>query len=146
MAQSYAGFGHAVDINLRFDPLTYVDAELATTPGHAPMLDIDLLRTGSAVAILCALYDEWCEFETVEGSRFRSAVDEGRLRFAPDVEAVAREALARGPMPLEDAWFEQAVEPIYQRRVVGLFADLAGRRRRQGGDASEGQAASTSSE
>lgn len=134
MAESYSGFGHAADINLRFDPLKFVDAELITPAGYAPLVDLDLLRTGSAVAILCSLYDEWCEFEAVVGRRFKDAIQAGRLGLTPDIDLVAREALQRGDMRLEDPWFEEAVEPIYQRHVVGYFEALAKMHRRKGGD------------
>lgn len=93
MAESYSGFGHATDVNVRFDPLKFVDAELVTPSGYAPLIDMALLRTGSAIAILCSLYDEWCEFEAVVGHRFKEAIQAGRLGFTPDIERVAREAL-----------------------------------------------------
>jgi len=125
MAEAYAGFGHAVDCNLSFDPLRFVDATLDTPPGYAPVVDLDLLQAGSAVAVLCALYDEWCEFETVTGGRYREAILTGRLSAAPDIEQVARTALGRGDIPLEDAWFDTAVEPIYRKHVIGYFARLA---------------------
>ncbi|HEY8615710.1 hypothetical protein [Phenylobacterium sp.] len=134
MAESYSGFGHATDVNVRFDPLKFVDAELITPTGYAPLVDITLLRTGSAIAILCALYDEWCEFEAVVGRRFKEAIQSGRLGLVPDVDLVAREALQRGEMRLEDMWFDEAVEPIYQRHVVGYFERLSKMHRQKGGD------------
>lgn len=134
MAESYSGFGHASNVHLKFDPLKFVDAELLTPEGYAPLLDLDFLRTGSAMAVLCQLYQDWCEFETVDGGRHRSAILEGRLRFAPDIEAVAKEALRRGAIPLDDLWFDNAVEPIYQRYVVGHFEALSKMHRRAGGD------------
>ncbi|MFZ5720138.1 MAG: hypothetical protein ACOY5Y_11820 [Pseudomonadota bacterium] len=134
MAESYSGFGHASDANLRFDPLMFVDAQLITPAGYSPLVDLNFLRTGSAIAILCALYDEWCEFEAVSGGRFKEAIEAGRLQFAPDVECVAREAIRRGGMPLEDPWFDEAVEPIYQKHVVGYFEALSRMHRRNGGD------------
>lgn len=134
MAESYSGFGHATNINVRFDPLKYVDAELITPAGYAPLVDMNLLRTGSAVAILCSLYDEWCEFEAVVGGGFKEAIQLGRLRFIPDIERAAKEALQRADMRLEDPWFDEAVEPIYQRHVVGYFEALSKMHRRQSGD------------
>jgi hypothetical protein len=129
MAESYGGFGHAVDADVRFDPLRFVDAVLDTPPGRAPLVDLDLLRGGSAVAILCFLYDEWCEFETVTGGRYREAILSGRLSATPDIEQVARTALARGDMALEDPWFDAALGPIYRKYVARYFAELGGRRR-----------------
>lgn len=134
MAESYSGFGHAADINVRFDPLKFVDAELINPTGHAPLVDMNLLRTGSGIAILCSLYDEWCEFEAVVGRRFKEAIQAGRLGLVPDIEQVAREALQRGEVPLADPWFDEAVEPIYQRHVVGYFEALSKMHRRRGGD------------
>jgi hypothetical protein len=134
MAESYLGFGHATDINVRFDPLKFVDAELINRDGYAPLVDMPLLRTGSAIAILCSLYDEWCEFEAVVGCRFKDAIQAGRLGLVPDIDRVAREALQRGHMRLEDPWFDEAVEPVYQRHVVGYFEALSKMHRRKGGD------------
>ncbi len=129
MAESYVGFGHAVDADLRFDPLRFVDAVLDTPPGYAPLVDLDLLRAGSAIAILCFLYDEWCEFEAVTGGRYRDAILSGRLSATPDIEQVAQTALARRDMALEDPWFDAAVQPVYRKYVARYFAELGGRRR-----------------
>ncbi|MFP1133358.1 hypothetical protein [Asticcacaulis sp. W401b] len=134
MAESYSGFGHASDVNVTFDPLKYVDAELDTPSGYAPLIDLDFLRNGSAVLILCRLYDEWCEHDEVRGLLYKDAIEGGRLRFTPDVEAVTKEALRRGHIPLEDPWFDEAVEPIYQRYVVNYFERLSRMHRRAGGD------------
>lgn len=126
MAESYSGFGHLVDIALRFDPLKFVDAEVAP---EVAWVDIDLLRSGSAVAVLASLYDLWCEFEAVDvphrGSRQKQAIEAGRLHHFPDIEAVAREALRRNRMPLEDPWFEEVVQPIYRKHVLGYFRRLS---------------------
>lgn len=134
MAESYSGFGHASDANVTFDPLKYVDAELDNPPGYWPLVDMDFLRSGSAILILCRLYDEWCEQEAVYGSHYKDAIEGGRLHFTPDVEAVTKEALRRRQIPLEDPWFDEAVEPIYQRYVVGYFERLSRMHRRAGGD------------
>ena len=134
MAESYSGFGHASDVNINFDPLKYVDAELDNPPGYAPLIDMDFLRNGSAVLILCRLYDEWCEHDAVYGSRYKDAIEGGRLHFTPDVETVAKEALRRGQIPVEDPWLDAAVEPIYQRYVVKYFGRLSLMHRRAGGD------------
>jgi hypothetical protein len=133
MAESYLGFGHAVDIAVRFDPLKFVDAERAP---EVVWVDIDLLRSGSAVAVLASLYDLWCEFEAVDvphrGSRQKQAIEAGRLHHFPDIEAVAREALRRDRMPLEDPWFDEAVRPIYRKHVLGYFRRLSEMDRKDG--------------
>jgi hypothetical protein len=35
------------------------------------------------------------------------------------------EALRRDKMPLEDRWFENAVQPIYRKHVVAYFRRLS---------------------
>ena len=125
MAASYSGFGHAVDVHIRFDPLRFVDAQV---DGNA-CLDLDLLRAGSAIAILCQFYDLWSEENPLAGhprtERFELAVHQGRLRAIRDVEAVILEAISRNEMSLEDPWFEEAVAPIYRKYVLGLFQRLS---------------------
>ena len=96
MAEATSGFSHAVDVHIRFDPLKFVDAEVDVV-----WVDVDLLRSGSALAILTYFDDMWCEFDAVDVSdpagndhRYKVVVGTGRLRHLPDVEAVMREALS----------------------------------------------------
>ncbi len=127
LAEEFSGFGHAVDANIRLDPLQFVDAEMETR-GYAPWLDLALLRTGSAIAALCLLYDWWAEEQAVDNSQtqgIKQALAEGRFRHAPDVEAVIAEAFRRNVMPIEDTWFEDAVAPIYRTHVLGYFRRLS---------------------
>jgi hypothetical protein len=126
MASDYEGFGHAADVYVRFDPLMFVDAEI---DGKAYYIDLDLLRSGSAVAILCAFYDLWCEEQGLANhprtKRYQAALEAGRLRRFPDIESVIRAAIERDVMILEDCWFDEAVVPIYRKYVLALFARLA---------------------
>ncbi|RYF23943.1 MAG: hypothetical protein EOO77_01150 [Oxalobacteraceae bacterium] len=127
MTEAASGFSHAVDIHIRFDPLQYVDAEIADN-----LVNIDLLRAGSALAILAFFYDMWCEFDAVDvpdpagkDHRYKVAVETGRLRHSPDIEAVVREALRRNQMAQDDPWFNSAVQPIYRKYVLGYFRRLS---------------------
>lgn len=126
MAESWQGFGHNCSAADQFDAIKFVDAD---TDGQAHYVDLDLLRAGSAIAILCQFYDSWCEERDLTGNPFlaeyQAALDAGRLAAFPDIEAVIRTALARAPMPTEDPWFDEAVVPIYRKYVLGFFARLA---------------------
>ena len=125
LADGSAGFGHAVDHELRFDPLRFVDAEVDPTFGWR---DIDLLRSGSAVAMLCHVYDWWLEESGLAGphtAHIQQALDEGRLRRFPDIEAVLREAFRRGDIPIRDPWFDEAVVPVYRNHVLAYFRRLS---------------------
>ena len=126
MADDYGGFGHASDVCIRFDPLRFIDAE---TDDKAYYVDLNLLRSGSAVAILCAYYDLWAEEDRVYGhlgnERYQAALDGGRFSAFPDIEAVIREALSRGEMAADDPWFDEAATPIYRKYVRGFFRRLA---------------------
>ena len=125
------GFGHAADIHIRFDPLMFVDAQ--TDGSSAVYVDMDLLRAGSAIAILCTFYDLWCEEQHLKdnsrGERYQLALEQGRLAAFPDVEAVLREAIRRDHMPIDDPWMDEAVEPIYRKYVLGFFRRLAAEER-----------------
>lgn len=125
MAESYQGFGHAVDAAIRFDPLRFVDAEVGE---QGYLVDLELLRAGSAIAVLCYLYDAWAEEQSIAGphtERYQRALTLGKLRHVPDIEAVAVEALRRDKMSLNDSWFADAVAPIYRKYVLGYFRRLA---------------------
>ncbi len=121
------GFGHNADAYIRFDPFKFVDAEVENSSTH--YADLELLRSGSAIAILCAFYNLWIEEQELGGhpftKRFQVAVDEGRLSRFPDIEAVVAEAIGRNCAPIEDLWIEGAVAPIYQKYVLGFFVRLA---------------------
>ncbi|BBI21625.1 hypothetical protein J7348_13635 [Qipengyuania flava] len=127
LAHSTAGFGHNADVYIRFDPLKFVDAEVEDTGCY--YVDLELLRAGSAIAILCAFYNVWVEEQEVDGhpmtNRFQVAVDEGRLSRFADIAGVIAEAIRRKGAPLEDQWIEEAVAPLYRKYVVGFFARLA---------------------
>jgi hypothetical protein len=127
LAGSTAGFGHAADVHVRFDPLKFVDAEAASGARH--YVDLDLLREGSAIAILCVFYDLWCEDQPLSGHaaslRYEAALAEGRLHRFGDIEAVLRAAIERSPVAPDDPWFDAALAPIYRTYVRGYFARLA---------------------
>jgi hypothetical protein len=125
LAYGSAGFSHAVDYTIRFDPLKFVDADRERPLGGVPL---DLLHEGAAVAILCFFYDLWCEEQHLSGPHtkvYEEALNAGRLKAFPDIERVIREAISRGYMPMDDEWFEGAVAPIYRKYVLGLFQRLA---------------------
>jgi hypothetical protein len=127
LADSTAGFGHNADAYIRFDPLKFVDAEVENAGYY--YVDLDLLREGSAIAILCAFYNVWTEEREIDGNpltkEFQAAIVEGRLARFPDIEGVITEAIRRNGARLEDQWIEEAVAPIYRKYVLGYFARLA---------------------
>lgn len=127
LTDNTAGFGHAANTYIRFDPLKFVDAEVVDDGYY--YVDLDLLRSGSAIAILCEFYDLWCEEQPLVGNprsrRFELALNEGQLKRFPDIEAAIRDALFRTDMTLDDPWFDTAVHPIYRKYVVSFFDRLA---------------------
>lgn len=127
MADDYEGFGHSSDAFVRFDLLRFVDA---TTDGKAYYVDLELLRAGSAMVILCRYYNLWLEEQSLRGGlhneRYEAALNEGRLAAFSDIEAVLREAIARCDILMNDPWFEAVVAPIYGKYVQTFFRHLAG--------------------
>src|SRR5688572_27987776 len=104
LADATAGFGHAADVHVRFDPLRFVDAQGDGTRNH--YVDLNLLRTGSAISIVCAVYDLWCEEQHLQGHPaiigYQAALEDGRLSAFSDIEELLRTAFARDYLPLED--------------------------------------------
>lgn len=132
MADSYGGFGHATALAVRFDPLKFVGADLIDGPEGELGIDLAFLRTGSAIALLCRLFDEWCETDQITldgaGQRAFQALAAGRLRHVPDVEAVVRECFDRAGHAPDSVWLKTRVAPIYERHVRGFFLRMAHRR------------------
>lgn len=133
MAESYSGFGHAADASVRLDALKFVDAQLESYEGYAPLLDLQLLRSGSGLAILCSLYDD-CVEEAGQPRRFADEVKAGKLRHIPDIESAALAIIENFPDWSENPALDEVVEPIYHKYVVGYFERLSRMHRRLGGD------------
>jgi len=127
LADSTQGFGHNADTYVRFDRLKFVDAQVESDGYH--YVDLELLRAGSAIAIVCVFYDLWCEDQPLSGhpasERYEVAIAGGRLSHFPDIEAVLRDALNRKYLAIDDPWFEHALNPIYRKYVCGFFERLA---------------------
>ncbi|WP_027483489.1 hypothetical protein [Deinococcus pimensis] len=126
------GFFHGTDTGT-FDPYAYIDLDDEPTGEPAVDVDVAFLREGSVIALLCGLYDLWNEGEDLNhpwGHRVRDLARDGRLWRFPDVEQVILEAFERD-VTWEDPWLDTALEPIFERYVLGRFADIASRRREQ---------------
>jgi hypothetical protein len=127
LADAFLGFGHNADCHVRFDPFKFVDAQVQDTGQY--YVDLELLRAGSAIAILCAFYNEWTEEKEPAGQpltkRFQAADEKGQLTRFPDIEKVITEAIRRNSAPLDDEWIELAVAPIYRKYVLGYFVRLS---------------------
>ena len=127
LADATSGFGHNADVYIRFDPIKFIDAEVNDAGTH--YVDLELLRAGSAVAVLCAIYNIWTEEQKLDGhpilERVQAAVENGRMGQFPDIENVIVEAFRRNGAPFEDLWIDDALAPIYRKYVLGLFSRLA---------------------
>lgn len=129
MAESYAGFGHAVDTGT-FDPYQYLDAETEPSFESSFPVDIDVLRQGAVMAILCRLYDIWCDVEDLNDastSAIRAALVHGRFWRFPEVDQLLTAAFERNPS-FDDPWLYEALQPIYRTYVADYFTTLGGKR------------------
>lgn len=124
--------GRLTDANMwiRFDPLKFVDAE---PDGRYDYGDLDLLRTGSAIAILGSFYDNGEEDMPLiddQTGGFVTAIEEGRLGRFPDIVSVVKEALRREQSETLFPWFDGAVDAVYRQYVNAYFSRLAAVRSR----------------
>jgi len=132
LAESYNGFGHGIDTGT-FDPFQFIDAEVDVPPNYASPVDLDLLRHGSAIALLCGLYDLWNELESVNVdlpwvARLRTALAQYRFAHSPEIERVMLETFERN-LTFDDPWLDEQLQPIYEKYVADYFARLAACRR-----------------
>ncbi|WP_146202825.1 hypothetical protein [Deinococcus irradiatisoli] len=126
LAESYKGFGHGIDTGT-FDPFRFLDVE-AEEPVNPPV-DLNLLRQGSAIALLCGVYDLWNEAEDVNIDapwieRLRNALRQKRFASCPDIEQVMIETLEHHSR-FDDPWLGEQVQPLYEKYVAAYFARLA---------------------
>jgi hypothetical protein len=120
---AYNGFGHGNTVHIRFDRLKFIDA---VSDDKAYYVDMDLLNAGSAVAFISDLYDRHVEGEIVVATDEEAvALETRRLSAFPDIEAVAKEALRRRNILLDDSWFDDALQPIYRKYVLAFFKQLS---------------------
>lgn len=120
-------FIHNVDVHIRFDPLKFVDAKPDTTSVY--YVNLDLLRTGSALAIVALFHTYWSEEQGVyAGSRtgeFKRAILGGRLSNFPDIEGVLLEFLKGEHADLLDPWFDEVTIALVKAHVNPFFEGLA---------------------
>lgn len=123
-----SGFAHAIDTGI-FDPFQFIDAIVEVAPEYASPVDIDLLRQGSAISVLCTLYNMWSEFDSVNleclwSERLHTAITQARFAYCPDVEQLLIETFERNP-GYGDTWLEEQLKPIYKKYVADYFTQLA---------------------
>ncbi|OHD02286.1 MAG: hypothetical protein A2885_10155 [Sphingopyxis sp. RIFCSPHIGHO2_01_FULL_65_24] len=119
--------GRLTDANMwiRFDPLKFVDA---VDDGGMIYGNLDLVRSGAALAILCDFYDRWEEERPLVDpitAPFVAAIEEGKLSAFGDIADTVTQALDREKANTLSPWFNKAVQPIYRRYVQSYFASLA---------------------
>ncbi len=56
---------------------------------------------------------------------YREAVEQGRLRHTPDVEALIRSVLERDEVDLDEPWLREGLDAVLRTHVRGFFRRLA---------------------
>ncbi len=119
--------GRLTDANIwiRFEPLKFIDV---ADDGKYNYGNLELVRAGSAISILCDFYDRWEEERPLLDhitTPFVAAIREGRLTPYMDIGDTIIEALEREEANTLWPWFNHAVCPIYQKYIKSFFAKLA---------------------
>ncbi len=90
---------------------------------------MELLRTGSAIALLCILVTRWEEMDRPGQlylqPEYVEAVAQGRLHHTPDVEAPIRSVLERDEVDLDEPWLREGLDSVLRTHVRGFFRRLA---------------------
>lgn len=128
LIESYAGFGHGIDTGT-FDAVEFLKIDVREQPGSNLDLDIELIRTGAAISILCGLLDSWDEgvapsdWMGTTGLIGRSYIELSNGRFAFDdlIENAVRSAFD------DEQRFLATLRPVYEKHVIGYFKELVKR-------------------
>ncbi len=125
MAESYKGFGHNIDTGC-FSPLEFVDAPIYEPKDSTFGIDISLLQSGSAIALLCDLSDVWDEFGTLDVTshssilKTKGAYEIGRFSHLSQIQ----QAFSLG-FGLDEEAFREQLSVVYRTYVCSYFSDLA---------------------
>jgi hypothetical protein len=124
MVESYGGFGHNLDTGT-FSPAEFVNSKVITPDGYTLGLDEELLHTGSAIAILCAISDCWDDQGEIslwwpKIKSAKSALDAGQFKHLPEIEKAFVLAF-EGDLPL----FTEQLQAVYQKHVLSYFKRLS---------------------
>ena len=125
MVESYEGFGHNIERG-KFSPSEFIDVPVMEPEGYTFGIDILLLQSGSAIALLCELSDAWDEYETWEVKNWplipliKEAKEMGRFNHLPEI----KEAFSLAFSSDEEAFREQLIR-VYKKYVCGYFSKLA---------------------
>lgn len=118
---------HNADWPIRFDPLMYVDA--VQDSARTYYVDMDLLRAGSALAIVARYFSAWSEDQGVHAwkdtERYAEAVAAGRLAHLPEIENVLIEHLSGRHAAADDPWFDSVMPALCETYIRRYFRRLA---------------------
>ena len=123
LIESYGGFGHDIDTGLgRFDAPAVI--HLVSGDDIQPR-DLELLRIGAAVALLCDLSDAWDEAgDPADGGprldAARDALNHGKFQPFPEIAKAFELGFGR-----DETAFREQLAVVYERYVRGYFAQLA---------------------
>lgn len=121
LINSYEGFGHNIETG-NFDPIFYVDSYLFEKERTSLGIDVSILHEGSAVAILCKLYDFWDEHDEIPEDNFafkvKKILSEKRLDHLPLAEKAVELAFA------DEEKFRETLREVYEKYVVDFFRKL----------------------
>lgn len=125
MIESYEGFGHNIETG-KFSPLEFVDAQVLEPEGYTFGIDILLLQSGSAIALLCELSNLWDEYATEVKSWqltlpiIEDANEAKRFAHLPEIQEAFNLAFST-----DEEAFRKQLKIVYQRYVCGYFSKLA---------------------
>ena len=117
LVESYGGFGHNIERG-RFSPLEFVDAPIIEPEGYTFGIDVPLLQSGSAIALLCELSDAWDDYETWDVKSWplmpliKEANEAGRFSHLPEIQEAFNFGLGDSESAFRDQ-LEKGNPPIF---------------------------------
>ena len=123
MLESYAGFGHGLDTG-SFWPFDFLDSRRVLADEDSLEINLDLLHSGSGVAVLCAISDSWdeCQSANLQLPVLKAAdqaLASGRFHHIHEIELAVRLGLGS-----DELAFRRQLPIVHERYVVSYFLKL----------------------
>lgn len=125
LIESYRGFGHNIEIG-QLGKMEFIDVEVDESNNYPFGIDVSLLQSGSAVALLCELSNAWDEHGTWNVKtwshimQIKRAYESGRFDVLPK-ELIKAFSLGFGN---DETAFRNQLGTVFRIHVYGYFEKI----------------------
>lgn len=117
LVRSYGGFGHNINVG-NFDVFRLLDGPIL----EKAEIDVNFLRSGAAIALLCLLSDAWNEYKTADVPawpiipKIKTAYKAGKFDCIPEIKKAFELGFGNS-----ETLFREQLRLVYEKFVVGYL-------------------------